>query len=210
MPPDATDTRRRLIRAAERVFADRGVDNATVREILAAAEVSNSSALQYHFGSRDQLVSLVFAQHAARIDEHRVPLVAVLRAQPDPATIEQLVGAVVLPLSEQLRTDSGRDCLRAIVHMRERSGLRAGGKLGGPVSAELIWIHEQLDDRLAHLAGPVRRERVAAWSDMVVAALGGRAAYPIDPSAFRLGVDDFATNLIDMGTAALRSPCRLA
>lgn len=209
MPPDATETRRRLIRAAERVFAQRGVDNATVREILADAKVSNSSAVQYHFGSREQLVKLVFAAHASRIDEHRVPLVAKLRAQPEPATIEQLIGAVVIPLAEQLRTESGRDCLRAIVHMRERSGLRADGRLGGTVSAELAWIHRQLDDRLAHLAEPVRRERVAAWSDMVVAALGGRAAYPIDSSEFRLGVDDFATNLIDMATAALQSPCRL-
>ncbi len=199
-----------MIRAAERVFADRGVDNATVREILAAAEVSNSSALQYHFGSREQLVKLVFAAHAARVDEHRAPLVSALQARPTPPTVTQLVGAVVLPLAEQLRTDSGRDCLRAIVHIRERGGLRADGKLGGAVSPELAWVHEQLDDRLMHLAEPVRRERVAAWSDMVVAALGGRAAYPIDASAYRLGIDDFATNLIDMGAAALQSPCRLS
>ena len=210
MPPDATETRRRLIRAAERVYADRGVDNATVREILTVAGVSNSSAVQYHFGSRDDLVKVVFSQHGQRIDEHRAPMVAQLRAQREPATVAQLISAVTMPLAEQLRSESGRDCLRAIVHMRERGGLRASGELGSRVSADLAWIHEQLDERLDYLPSAVRKERVAAWSDMIVAALGGRASYPIDAADHRLGVDDFATNLVDMGAAALQAPCRLA
>jgi AcrR family transcriptional regulator len=55
--------RERLIRAAESLFAERGLDAVSLREILAAAEVGNSSAVQYHFGDRSGLVRAVLANH---------------------------------------------------------------------------------------------------------------------------------------------------
>jgi TetR/AcrR family transcriptional regulator, regulator of cefoperazone and chloramphenicol sensitivity len=53
LPPD--DTRDRLIEAAEIVFAEKGYDAATTREICLRAGVRNMGAVNYHFGSKERL-----------------------------------------------------------------------------------------------------------------------------------------------------------
>ena len=75
MPRDATETRNRLLREAERLFATRGIYRTTTREILDAAEQRNVSALSYHFGSRAGLVDAVCERHEIPIAQHRQHLI---------------------------------------------------------------------------------------------------------------------------------------
>lgn len=71
------DTRERLILAAEHLFATRGVQGVSLREINVAAGQKNTSASHYHFGSKDALVFAVLdyrdadlrAQRIARLEE---------------------------------------------------------------------------------------------------------------------------------------------
>jgi AcrR family transcriptional regulator len=49
------DTAQRILEAAERVFAERGFRGATVREILEMAKVKNVAAVNYYFGSKENL-----------------------------------------------------------------------------------------------------------------------------------------------------------
>lgn len=46
--------------AAERLFADRGIDGVALREIAAAAGQGNNTAVQYHFGTKERLVYDIF------------------------------------------------------------------------------------------------------------------------------------------------------
>jgi len=71
VPRDATDTRARLIEAAERLFARRGVHEATTREILEAAGQRNVSALTYHFGSRERLLWAILDRHNGPLEVGR-------------------------------------------------------------------------------------------------------------------------------------------
>ena len=50
MPRNADETRTQLMRAAERLFAERGIEVVSLREINRAAAQRNATALQYHFG----------------------------------------------------------------------------------------------------------------------------------------------------------------
>jgi AcrR family transcriptional regulator len=50
--PAGEATRRRLLDAAERLVAERGIDGVTVNEITAASGARNKSAVAYHFGSK--------------------------------------------------------------------------------------------------------------------------------------------------------------
>jgi TetR/AcrR family transcriptional regulator, regulator of cefoperazone and chloramphenicol sensitivity len=52
--PESDETRERLLLAAEQVFADKGFEGASVREILERAGVKNTSAINYYFRSKDQ------------------------------------------------------------------------------------------------------------------------------------------------------------
>src|SRR5215470_8750592 len=53
------DTKQRLLDAAERLFAERGVDGVSLREVNAAAGERNNAALYYHFHDRDGLVRAI-------------------------------------------------------------------------------------------------------------------------------------------------------
>lgn len=69
------DTRERLLSAASKVFAEKGFEKATVREICQAAEVSNLAAVNYYFGDKERLyIECVKLAHQVRIDEVPLPV----------------------------------------------------------------------------------------------------------------------------------------
>ena len=54
--PDARTTRERIKGAARDLFALNGVEAVTVRDIVRAAGGKNVSALNYYFGSKEELI----------------------------------------------------------------------------------------------------------------------------------------------------------
>jgi AcrR family transcriptional regulator len=68
IPAAVDDTPTRILDAAERLFAERGIESVSVRSILAAAGV-NVALAHYHFGSREGLI-------AALLEARVAPLVA--------------------------------------------------------------------------------------------------------------------------------------
>jgi AcrR family transcriptional regulator len=61
----------RLLRAAELVFAEKGLEKATLREITRLAEV-NLAAVSYYFGSKSDLALAVFDELSIRLNERRL------------------------------------------------------------------------------------------------------------------------------------------
>lgn len=59
-------TRRRILKAASRVFADQGYERASIRDIVARADV-NQAAINYHFGSKEGLYRAVLEQALAAL-----------------------------------------------------------------------------------------------------------------------------------------------
>lgn len=95
-----------LIRAAERLFAARGSDAVSLREIIAASGVSNASAVQYHFGDRKGLVRAILAKHDVEIERRRHGLLDAYEAASQPE-IRLLAAALVRPLAAELNNDDG-------------------------------------------------------------------------------------------------------
>lgn len=54
-PPDSKNTREQLLLAAVKVFAQRGYEKATVREICRLAGAANLNAVNYYFGGKENL-----------------------------------------------------------------------------------------------------------------------------------------------------------
>ncbi|MBU0677435.1 MAG: TetR/AcrR family transcriptional regulator [Verrucomicrobia bacterium] len=69
--PQKETTREKLIAAASRLFAERGFDGVSVREIVAAAQ-ANLGAITYHFGGKEELF-------AAVIETRIEPLMAIAK-----------------------------------------------------------------------------------------------------------------------------------
>lgn len=93
-PESARDT---IKRAACELFALRGVDGVTVREIVAASGQKNHGALTYYFRSKENLVQEIVADGALAINEARHHVLDVLEQQTGGPTLYDAMRALVLP-----------------------------------------------------------------------------------------------------------------
>ncbi|MCK9250093.1 MAG: TetR/AcrR family transcriptional regulator [Solirubrobacteraceae bacterium] len=116
----ATDVRQRLLAAAERLFAERGVDAVSLREINAASGARNTSALQYHFGDRHGVIAAVLAKHRPEVEARRHALLdeAVANGDPD---LRSLASALVRPAAAKLAEgDAGAGYLQLVADLINR------------------------------------------------------------------------------------------
>ena len=67
----ATDTKDRILDAAEQLFADLGFSTTSLRDITSEAGV-NLASVNYHFGSKEALLTAVLARRIAPINELRL------------------------------------------------------------------------------------------------------------------------------------------
>ena len=71
--PQIIELRQRLLHAAGAVFADRGFQAATVREITERARV-NIAAVNYHFRDKAELYACALSEAQAKADRISLPL----------------------------------------------------------------------------------------------------------------------------------------
>jgi AcrR family transcriptional regulator len=91
-------TRERILNAAEKLFAERGVTSTSMRALTRAARV-NLAAAHYHFGSKEALLDAVIEHrarplNAARIHQLEAHLAECGDARPD---VESVFRAFLLP-----------------------------------------------------------------------------------------------------------------
>jgi AcrR family transcriptional regulator len=77
------DTKARLIEAAVKLFADRGFDAVSLSDITKAAK-ANIAAVNYHFGSKEQLIREAFHAVATPFNTHRLAALDRYEADPGP------------------------------------------------------------------------------------------------------------------------------
>ncbi|WP_237444382.1 TetR/AcrR family transcriptional regulator [Sinobacterium norvegicum] len=111
MRKDSLETKRLLVDAAEKLFAEQGVDNVKMVDVSQAAGQKNRNAAQYHFGSRAGLITAVLNKHGRDISADRRHRLARVVQQPC-HDLQDLVAALVLPISQHVRhAENGRTYL---------------------------------------------------------------------------------------------------
>ena len=78
--PDGRDTKERILDAAESLFATSGFSGASLRSITTEAG-ANLAAVNYHFGSKDDLIKAVFARRLTPLNQERLRLLDGLEAE---------------------------------------------------------------------------------------------------------------------------------
>ncbi|QXC59972.1 TetR/AcrR family transcriptional regulator [Aquihabitans sp. G128] len=111
--------RDQLLAAAEDLFAQRGIDGVSLREINAAAGARNASALQYHFGDRAGLLRAVLAKHRPTVEARRHALLDQYDAEGRP-DLRGLAGALVRPLAATLADPGGPGYLQVSSDLANR------------------------------------------------------------------------------------------
>lgn len=97
-----------LVATAERLFAERGLEAVSLREIGKEAGSRNTGVAHHHFGGKEGLVRAIIAARAPALNERRLALLAeaTATANDGPIPPEALVRVLVLPLVEELERGS--------------------------------------------------------------------------------------------------------
>jgi len=110
MPPaspklSASDTKTRILDAAEGLFVSGGFDSMSMRQITNAAHV-NLAAVNYHFGSKDALIQAVLARQLDQLNKERVAMLEWFEEHLGEAmTCEHVLVAMFLPAVRIYRGD---------------------------------------------------------------------------------------------------------
>ncbi|MEU5956551.1 helix-turn-helix domain-containing protein [Streptomyces sp. NPDC047525] len=196
------ETREKLIRAGEEVFAAQGVHGAQLRDIVRLAGQSNPSAVQYHFSSRAGLLDAVMAERQTRTE--KVLTAELARADDD--GLRGLLRALVAAEATELRTERGRRCLRISTQLSHESGVRTRTPhptIDGTVYWDLIG---RVESCLTALPEPLRLERLDLALTLIGAAMADRAGQYLAGTTPLTDEALFTADLVETTTALLQAP----
>jgi AcrR family transcriptional regulator len=165
----APSTKEQIVLAAERLFAEHGIDGVSLRQIAQQAQNGNNSAVQYHFGSKDRLVEAVFEYRLPRMRERRDLLIAEHR----PDDLRSWVACLVRWMLEQSELDGSY--FQSFVAMLYQYGRRdAFAQVPAGLLADMRADHDQLATYLGHIVEPLRTHRIAQARVLIVHAAADR------------------------------------
>jgi AcrR family transcriptional regulator len=87
---EAMEARQRLIDAAEELFAHKGFDGTSIRDITTKANC-NLASINYHFGDKQELYEELFRQRLREMREARLESIKTAMAGGKKATLENLL-----------------------------------------------------------------------------------------------------------------------
>jgi AcrR family transcriptional regulator len=203
LPPS---TKEQIVRTAERLFGERGLEGVSLRQISAEAGCGNNSAVQYHFGSKDRLLEAIFEYRRPQLLERQRLLVAARR----PRDLRAWVECLMLPTAEQGEMEGSRyvSFVAALLHDRRRDVFQ---QLSNGPSSSL----EQFDhvvSLLTHIPEPLRSHRVVQAATFTVHSTADRErarAHGESLLPFAVHVSNLFDALVGM-LAAPVSPAALA
>jgi AcrR family transcriptional regulator len=181
MPVVAPSTKELIVLAGERLFAQHGIDGVSMREIGAAAGNGNKSAVQYHFGSKDQLIQAIFEYRLPRLHERRTLLIR----EREPDSLRVWVECQVRAVLQQSELDGSH--YMSFVAMLDEHGRRdLFSRMAPEFRRAANEMHEHLAAFLPHVPVPLRSRRIAAAMALIVhvaarrerARAGGRPVLP--------------------------------
>jgi AcrR family transcriptional regulator len=193
----ATETRANLLHAAEQLFAERGVEAVSLREIVRSAGAKNVIAVQYHFDDRDGVLQAILDKHLPAVDARRHALLDAIESESE-ISMRAMAGALVRPLAAKLADDDGGPAfLRIYADLLNRPipALEAANGRFGSLQRWRELLEPLLDPQAARLH-PRLNAFVYTAMELARRAMAGRHS------------DDrlFTSHLVDSVTAILSAP----
>jgi AcrR family transcriptional regulator len=201
----ASATRESILVTAERLFAEHGVQVVSNRHISEAAGQGNNAAVNYHFGTKVDLVRAIVRKHAGPMERLRAELV---EATDEDAGLRDWVACLVRPSTTYLRELGAPTWFaRFSAQVMTDPALRkiiAEESLASPALARAV---EGLNRCLDGLPADVRAERGDMARQLMIhmTAERERALAEATPTP-RATWDDAGAGLIDAITGLLLAP----
>lgn len=205
-PPASTQNQ--LLQTAERLFAAEGISAVSTRRIALEANQRNVSALQYHFGSKDNLIDALLEMRLEGINQRRQQLLDQLAVQPGGADLHDLLRAWVLPLVEQLDVPDSHfvGCLYQL-YMHAR-GERVYSSLRPELTAALDAVIAAVAQQLTALPEEARANRLRLTALQLIHCAGDWY-YQRERGESLAPTAELAASLIDFMAGGLMAPVSL-
>jgi AcrR family transcriptional regulator len=116
---DATsaDTKTRILDAAEALFTEHGFEATSLRQLTSAAGV-NLAAVNYHFGSKEELFQAVLTRRLDPMNQERMELLEALEGEAGgkPPSCEKVIFTMLIPALRLARDEKrgGKNFLRVL------------------------------------------------------------------------------------------------
>ena len=158
-------TKERILAAAETLFAQRGFDGASLRQLTSDAGV-NLAAVNYHFGSKEKLVEQVFRRRLDALNAQRLAALARGAGQPE-TRLEDVLDAFIRPALELSHEDSGSLFMRVLA----RAFAEHDDSLRKFLSENYGHVMRQFTAEFARLLPQLSKEELYWRIDLVTGAL---------------------------------------
>ena len=205
MNAELSATSIQLLLTAERLFAQDGIAAVSTRRIAQEANQRNVSALQYHFGSIDNLIDALLSMRLETINRRRQELLDALPGEQRDTDLHRLLQALVLPLLEQLDVPDSHfvGCLYQL-YVRAR-GEHVYNTLEPQFTAGLESVTTALERCLVKLPQKVRIARLRLMASQLIHSVGDWY-YQRERGESIAPVPELAETLIDFIAGGLMAP----
>jgi AcrR family transcriptional regulator len=193
-------TKRQIVLTAERLFAEQGIAGVALRQIGLSAGSANKSAVQYHFGSKTELVQAIFDYRLGDLHARREDLAEQYGLDDVPSWLQCHIRA----LFEQADEDDSYYLrfLSQLVHQPAGPPrVEQDANFGERVRA----FHDRLPPLLPHLAKPLCRHRIVNINNLILLA-GATRESARQAKLSRLPFEAAVTDLVDATSCFLQAP----
>jgi AcrR family transcriptional regulator len=206
VPPS---TKEQIVLAAERLFAERGLEGVSFRQIGAAAGNRNHSVVQYHFGSKDQLVRAIFEYRLSDLDERRQILMA---HRPPGDDLRRAVECYILPILEQ-GEQVGSHYLSFVAMLQQHADRRMFVDTPEDLQTSTRAFRDQIGALLTQIPEPLRSHRISEAIAFSVHASAHREraqSAGLNVLPFPVHVTDLIDGLVGFLEASVSTAARAA
>jgi AcrR family transcriptional regulator len=198
-----------LLTTAERLYAERGIDAVSMREISRAAGQKNTSALQYHFINKEALIAAILKRRMLALDYRRLEFLEELERHDRLRDLRSLVLVMIKPMAESINSSkrlSGEDRYIGFLSEVQRHPEFDAVEIGKTASLiGLRRVYMLIGKQLHHLPDAVLRQRFNMAMSQVVHVLAEFERLRLRRRGSRrsFDVERAVENLIDMTAGAL-------
>jgi AcrR family transcriptional regulator len=157
-------TQIQIILAAEKLFAKTGIDSVSLREIAVKAHQRNNYAVQYHFGSRENLVQAVFGHRMQQMEDERGRMLGAAERNGTLHDIRTLLDMVYLPQLRLLDAEGNHSYANFLCQYLLRQRSQEFGDFGTRLPPNLEQILKLLRIRLGYLPTAAAQRRLISAS----------------------------------------------
>jgi AcrR family transcriptional regulator len=203
---DGKETRARMKVVAQRLFALHGIDGVSVADIVAAAGQRNKASLQYHFGSKEELVGELLVDGAQKVDAFRLVLLDQMAADGGPRHVREVLDAFIRPVYQLTVTEAeGSTYLRFLANVQLTHRTLFRSYIGTRWNTGYRRCLEHFRQLLAEIPAPLLEQRMSLVAIYTTTVFSIKEA-PADeaPASSRLWARKFALdNILDTFEAML-------